>query len=181
MAALSVSISGRKAFSGVTKYVVCVFDGNSAWTVARRYNEFMELHKSVTGMMRGLPEMPEKPVTRKIAPVGFTSFSVQMKLMNMLQAVVAIDPSLSIGHLREFLGVPVAEKTAEIQDAVDTAAIESAAKSLYTWGADSSEGFRTEIVKQDLASGKLMFVDDAYDGASTATGSFESNFSSLCE
>jgi len=165
MAAVTVSISGRKAIGGATKYVVCVFDGKTSWNVVRGYAEFIELHEFVTGSAPSLPAIRGKPFPAKSA-TQFASYAVQMALMSMLQKIVAQEEFVAMEYVRAFLGMPITEKVQHTEDVADGAAMS------FAWGV--GDVVKTEVVRQDPATGKIVIVETVRDGLSTATGSFES-------
>merc|ERR1712061_629862 len=106
-----------------------------------------------------------------------------------IQALVAVDPSLRMGHLRDFLGMSLDTDCSAMQSVSGKHAIaeddqykaEDAsedATTLFSWGGTAAAIGEIMIVRKDPETGCIARVHDV---ASTATGSFESNFSNNCE
>lgn len=104
------------AFEGdVTYYKICVESAGQAWTVERRYNDFLSLYNALPRQHEGgpsLPVMPPKSTFQKLFVPGFMDRRI-CGLDAVLKAAVVDDPFL-IKHeaLRKFLQKGVSQPSA---------------------------------------------------------------------
>eukprot|EP00929_Paragymnodinium_shiwhaense_P043732 TRINITY_DN2246_c0_g1_i4.p1 TRINITY_DN2246_c0_g1~~TRINITY_DN2246_c0_g1_i4.p1 ORF type:complete len:207 (-),score=91.24 TRINITY_DN2246_c0_g1_i4:289-909(-) len=84
-------LSREKAADGHMQYVVQVEkEGVQAYTIKRRYNDFLTLYNSVKGEMTDLPPMPPKSFFRRLLLPSFLD-KRQTQLDELLAAIVRTD------------------------------------------------------------------------------------------
>eukprot|EP00747_Dinoflagellata_sp_TGD_P223553 gnl/TRDRNA2_/TRDRNA2_95095_c0_seq1.p1 gnl/TRDRNA2_/TRDRNA2_95095_c0~~gnl/TRDRNA2_/TRDRNA2_95095_c0_seq1.p1 ORF type:complete len:709 (-),score=125.18 gnl/TRDRNA2_/TRDRNA2_95095_c0_seq1:29-2155(-) len=102
MTLTSATIVGNSTAGGHTIFSVQVVGTSVQHTVQRRFSDFMSLHEVLQQKMPQLPKMPPKSVFRKRLFASFRE-DRQQKLGELLTAMVAADPHLSVPELRAFL------------------------------------------------------------------------------